>query len=98
MPCAPAGVPATLDRRSGAMMAKSPFSCCPSRSRRPPPRARDDPGAALFLRLAADLFIEDYCIRCHNDQDLKGSLDLMDLDYKPGDPANFLTWVKAIRN
>jgi len=47
------------------------------------------------LRPAADAFIENYCIRCHNDQDLKGSLDLTDLDYQPGDPANFLTWVKV---
>ena len=56
---------------------------------------RDAPALPSPLRPAADQFIEDYCIRCHNDQDLKGSLDLTDLDYKPGDPANFLTWVKV---
>ena len=44
---------------------------------------------------AAGQFMEDYCIRCHNDQDLKGSLDLTDLEYKPADPANFQLWVKV---
>jgi mono/diheme cytochrome c family protein len=50
---------------------------------------------ASLLQRAAGQFLEDYCIRCHNDQDLKGSLDLTDFDYQPGDPANFLTWVKV---
>ena len=44
---------------------------------------------------AAGQFMEDYCIRCHNDQDLKGSLDLTDLEYHPADPTNFQLWVKV---
>ena len=39
--------------------------------------------------------IDDYCANCHNDQDLKGSLDLTNLDYRPDDPANFQVWVKV---
>jgi hypothetical protein len=39
--------------------------------------------------------IDDYCANCHNDLDLKGSLDLTNLDYQPSDPANFQTWVKV---
>lgn len=44
---------------------------------------------------AAGQLLDDYCIHCHNDQDLKGGLDLTELDYRPDDPANFLTWVKV---
>jgi Protein of unknown function (DUF1592)/Protein of unknown function (DUF1588)/Protein of unknown function (DUF1585)/Protein of unknown function (DUF1587)/Protein of unknown function (DUF1595)/Planctomycete cytochrome C len=44
---------------------------------------------------AAGQFMEDYCLRCHNEQDLKGSLDLTDLEYKPADPVNFQLWVKV---
>jgi hypothetical protein len=47
------------------------------------------------IQAAAEPFIDEYCVSCHNDQDLKGSLDLTDLDYAPGDPANFLSWVKV---
>jgi hypothetical protein len=47
------------------------------------------------LQAAAEPFIDEYCVNCHNDQDLKGSLDLTDLDYAPDDAANFLSWVKV---
>ena len=96
MPCAPAGVLAGSSAGQGHD-ALFPSLCCCSRWRRRPPRRRDALAHPGPLRPAADPFIEDYCIRCHNDQDLKGSLDLTDFDYKPGDPANFLTWVKAMR-
>ena len=39
-------------------------------------------------------FTDKYCSNCHNDEDLKGGLDVTSLNFKPGDPANFLTWVK----
>jgi mono/diheme cytochrome c family protein len=50
--------------------------------------------AASPLQAAAGAFIDNYCVNCHNDQDLKGGLDLTDFDYTPADPANFLVWVK----
>jgi hypothetical protein len=55
-----------------------------------PPEASPPP-----LASTAAGFIDDYCVRCHNDEDLKGGLDLTDLDYQPDDPGNFLTWVKV---
>jgi hypothetical protein len=51
--------------------------------------------AAVPVEKASEAFFDAYCMACHNDQDLKGSLDLGDLDYRPADPANFLTWVKV---
>ncbi|HVW21922.1 MAG TPA: DUF1592 domain-containing protein [Opitutaceae bacterium] len=51
--------------------------------------------SAAPLERASAAFFDEYCVACHNDQDLKGSLDLGDLDYRPADPANFLTWVKV---
>ena len=69
-----------------ALAASAATLATPADNAAPPP-APLPPDAAQF--------IDDYCIRCHNDQDLKGSLDLSDLDYQPGDPGNFLTWVKV---
>lgn len=43
----------------------------------------------------AAAFTDQYCANCHNDDDLKGGLDLTSLAFKPHDPANFLTWVKV---
>src|SRR6185312_13799702 len=51
--------------------------------------------AAAPVEKASEAFFDAYCMDCHNDLDLKGSLDLGDLDYRPADPANFLTWVKV---
>jgi hypothetical protein len=39
-------------------------------------------------------FTDRYCSSCHNDVDKEGGLDLTTLKYTPGDPANFMTWVK----
>jgi mono/diheme cytochrome c family protein len=47
------------------------------------------------LQAAAADFIQNYCANCHNEEDLKGSLDLTSLAYKPDDPENFQTWVKV---
>jgi len=43
----------------------------------------------------ADDFIDDNCVKCHNDVDQKGGLDLTMLAFTPEDPANFATWVKV---
>lgn len=40
-------------------------------------------------------FTEAYCTTCHNDTVQQGGLDLTTLELKPGDPANFQTWVKV---
>ncbi|HVS52376.1 MAG TPA: DUF1592 domain-containing protein [Opitutaceae bacterium] len=40
-------------------------------------------------------FTEKYCANCHDEDELKGGLDLTTLKYVPGDPSNFLTWVKV---
>ncbi len=46
------------------------------------------------LQASADALVDDYCVRCHDDVERKGGLDLTSLDYRPDDPANFETWVK----
>src|SRR2546430_2032118 len=38
-------------------------------------------------------FTEKYCVKCHNDVDQDGRLDLTNLAFSPGDPANFQRWV-----
>src|SRR4029078_1925904 len=40
-------------------------------------------------------FTKKYCSVCHNAVDREGGLDLMTLQYAPGDPENFVTWVKV---
>ncbi|MSU66384.1 MAG: DUF1592 domain-containing protein [Opitutus sp.] len=40
-------------------------------------------------------FTDRHCSSCHNDVDKEGGLDLTTLAFTPGDPANFLTWVKV---
>jgi len=57
--------------------------------------AKNPPSALTPLQAATESLVDDYCSRCHNDQDLKGGLDLTDLNFAPDDPANFLTWVKV---
>lgn len=39
-------------------------------------------------------FIENYCIRCHNDVDLEGGLDLETFIFEPDNQDNFDLWVK----
>ncbi len=70
---------------SNALAGAVFLTALPARAAAPPPP----------LQAAAESFIDDYCVNCHNDQDLKGSLDLTGLEYTPGDPGNFLTWVKV---
>jgi len=40
-------------------------------------------------------FIGKHCADCHDEQSLKGGLDLTHLKFKPDDDANFATWVKV---
>ena len=40
-------------------------------------------------------FLDGYCHRCHNDEDLEGNLDLTQLDYNPFNVDNFNVWVKV---
>jgi hypothetical protein len=55
--------------------------------------------AAATAQAAAEAdtfaFTDRYCTSCHNDVDKEGGLDLSSLKFTPGDPANFLTWVKV---
>jgi hypothetical protein len=80
-------------------MKRSPFLLLPfawamSAAAWAAPAAPPAPSSSPVLP-AAGQFMEDYCLRCHNEQDLKGSLDLSDLEYKPADPVNFQLWVKV---
>src|SRR5579875_2899154 len=40
-------------------------------------------------------FVNDYCMRCHNDEDRKGRLDLTRLTFDPNDSANLSVWIKV---
>ncbi len=40
-------------------------------------------------------FTTQYCSDCHNATDKTGGLDLTSLKFTPGDPANYLLWVKV---
>ncbi len=45
-------------------------------------------------KVTAD-FLENYCVKCHDDVEKKGDLDLTALTYQPNDPKNFAAWVKV---
>jgi mono/diheme cytochrome c family protein len=40
-------------------------------------------------------FIEKHCADCHDDTTRKAGLNLLDLDYRPGDGANLAIWVRV---
>lgn len=40
-------------------------------------------------------FIAKHCADCHDDATRKGGLNLLDLDYQPGDGANLAIWVRV---
>lgn len=42
----------------------------------------------------SNVFIIEYCADCHDDESMKGGLDLVNLDFSPNHPNNFATWVK----
>ena len=44
---------------------------------------------------ATAAFIEKYCASCHDDVEKAAGLDLASLKYAPGNPANFVQWVKV---
>ena len=50
--------------------------------------------APAFPEADVAAFTDRYCSSCHNDVDKEGGFDLSALKFTPGDPANFLTWVK----
>ena len=41
------------------------------------------------------IFISDYCADCHDDESMKGGLDLTTLTFEPNDKDNFATWVRV---
>ena len=40
-------------------------------------------------------FLEKHCFECHDDVSAKGYLNLLDLEFDPGDPENFAQWVQV---
>ena len=42
-----------------------------------------------------DAFIVDHCASCHDDASRKGQLDLTNLQFDAGDPANLAVWIKV---
>ena len=44
----------------------------------------------------ATAFIEKHCAACHDGVTEKGGLDLLTLDYEPGNAENFAAWVKVL--
>jgi len=51
--------------------------------------------AALPVEEAVVAFTDRHCSSCHNDVDREGGLDLTSLNFSPGEPGSFLTWVKV---
>ena len=52
-------------------------------------------GATTFGEAEALAFTDRHCSSCHNDVDKEGGLDLTGVGFRPGEAANFLTWVKV---
>lgn len=40
-------------------------------------------------------FADRHCLECHDDTTTKGGLNLLDLDFDPGNPTNFKTWQRV---
>ncbi|MEP2774582.1 MAG: DUF1592 domain-containing protein [Luteolibacter sp.] len=42
-------------------------------------------------------FLEQHCYECHDDIEAEADLNLLDLEFRPEDPANFATWERVFR-
>ncbi|MEC5125256.1 DUF1592 domain-containing protein [Verrucomicrobiales bacterium BCK34] len=53
-------------------------------------------GAEKDVRKALEPILSDNCYECHDDTTDKGSLNLLDLEFEPGNHSNFERWARIL--